>query len=214
MRVQRQILTDGDERRVIITLIDHSAEVEYNKARTEKLVMSMVNATVSHDIRNPLNSISCQNAVMKMLIERIGDVMQKETLPPEFKATLLRIQTKMLASYDLNVSGERLISFLVDDFLDLGQLRADQFRKTERTFQIKEPIEEIIDILRVKAAHKHIEVSTRYIDLESSTLVRCDARRVTQVLLNLLSNALKFTPANGQIQIKVRFIKPQCSDGI
>ena len=84
-------MVEENENRVIITLIDHSAEVEYNKARTEKLIMSMVNATVSHDIRNPLNSINCQNAVMKMLIERIGDECQKEDMPPQIKMILLRI---------------------------------------------------------------------------------------------------------------------------
>lgn len=101
-------------------MIDHSKEVDYDKARAEKLIMSMVNATVSHDIRNPLNSISCQNVMMKMLVERIGDLLNKETFPPEFKASLLGIQAKMFASLRLNVSGEKLISFLVDDFLDLG----------------------------------------------------------------------------------------------
>ena len=141
------MVKDGDETRVIISLIDYSIQVEFNKARTEKLVMSMVNATVSHDIRNPLNSISCQNTLMKMLIERIGDECKKETLPPEFKATLLRIQGKMFASHDLSLSSEKLISFMVDDFLDLGQMRADKFRKTERNFKIKEPINEIINIL-------------------------------------------------------------------
>ena len=120
VRVQKQVLQEGDETRVMITLIDNSAEVQCNKVSTEKLIMSMVNATVSHDIRNPLNSISCQNSVMKMLIERIGDECQKETLPPEFKATLRRIQKKMYASLDMNLSSEKIISFLVDDFLDLG----------------------------------------------------------------------------------------------
>ena len=57
-------------------------------------------------------------------------------MPPEFKAILLRIQAKMFASLNMNVSGEKLITYLVDDFLDLGQLRNDRFRKTERNFQI------------------------------------------------------------------------------
>ena len=55
----------------------------------------MVNATVSHDIRNPLNSIHCQNIIMKMLVERVGDVLAKENMPAEHKATLRRIMTKM-----------------------------------------------------------------------------------------------------------------------
>ena len=38
--------------------------------------MTMVNATVSHEIRNPINSIHCQNIVIKMLVERIDDLLE------------------------------------------------------------------------------------------------------------------------------------------
>ena len=84
---------------------------------------------------------------MKMLIERIGDECQKEKMPPEIKVILLRLKAKMLASLDLNMCGEKVISFLVDDLLDLGQLKAEKFRKTERNFKIKHPIDEIVNIL-------------------------------------------------------------------
>ena len=57
-------------------MIDQSAKVRYDEERTEKVLMTMVNATVSHEIRNPINSIHCQNIVIKMLVERIDDLLE------------------------------------------------------------------------------------------------------------------------------------------
>ena len=80
---------------------------------------------------------------------------------------------------DMNISSEKLITFLVSDFLDLGQLRADKFRRSDRVFRINEPFDEVLSILQFKAAHKHIEVNTNYEDIGSDTLVNCDSLRVT-----------------------------------
>ena len=41
----------------------------------EKMTLSQVNATVSHEIRNPINSIRCQNLIIKMLVERLDDLL-------------------------------------------------------------------------------------------------------------------------------------------
>ena len=49
-------------------------------------------------------------------------------MPPELKNSLRRIQTKMFASLDLNVVGEKIISILADDYLDLGMLKSNRFR--------------------------------------------------------------------------------------
>lgn len=90
--------------------------------------MTMVNATVSHDIRNPLNSISCQNFVLKMLVERINDLLETQDIPLNIKEPLERIRSNMAESLVISCSSEKLILFLVDDFLDLGQLKAKKFR--------------------------------------------------------------------------------------
>lgn len=86
--------------------------------------MTMVNATVSHEIRNPINSIHCQNIVIKMLVERIDDLLEMFKKPGfdhrNFKDRLLRIRRKISEALLINVSSEKLISFLVEDFLDLS----------------------------------------------------------------------------------------------
>ena len=76
IRVKRQVVADDEGRRVALQLIEESPNVLYNAERAEKTVQSMVNATVSHDIRNPVNAIHCQNLTLKMLAERIGDLIE------------------------------------------------------------------------------------------------------------------------------------------
>ena len=58
------------------------------------------------------------------------------------------------------MSSEKLISFLIEDFLDLSQLRNGKFRRLDTTFAINKPIEEVINILSFKAAHKMIRIET------------------------------------------------------
>ena len=112
----------------------------------------------------------------------------------EVRAVFEWIHMKMGIALDLSISSERLINYLVADFLDLGQLRADKFRQIERVFKISEPLDEVQSILQGKAIQKHIQISTSYLEIYSNSRVNCDADRLKQVLLNLLSNALKFTP--------------------
>ena len=72
----------------------------------------------------------------------------------------------------------------------------------------------MIDILSFKAQHKSITINAHYLGLDPEKKVRCDERRLMQVLLNLLSNALKFTPANGRIEIRVRIVRGKSKSGI
>ena len=90
----------------------------------------------------------CQNLALKMLIGRIGDELEKENIPQEVRETLERIQERMDQAIDMSISSEKLINFLVADYLDLGQLRADKFRRRDRVFKISEPLDEVCAILQ------------------------------------------------------------------
>ena len=68
-----------------------------------------------------------------------------------------------------------------------------------------------MDILSFKAAHKSVTINAHYLGFDPEKKVRCDERRVMQVLMNLLSNALKFTSTNGRIEIRVRLLRGQNS---
>lgn len=150
----------------------------YNIERTEKMVQSMVNATVSHEIRNPVNAIHCQNLTLKMLVERIGDLLDSKYDLGKVKKILSIIRNKISNALDINIASERMVHFLVDDFLDLAQLKAGKFRRADRTFAVHEPINEVFDILRCKAVLQMIELNVSYSNVDENLLVRCDYRRI------------------------------------
>lgn len=145
----------------------------YDEKHAENMIMSMVNATVSHEIRNPINSISCQNTIIKLLVDRIDDLLEQLGKPgfceERIAERLRRIRRSIGKALLINISSEKLISFLVEDFLDLGQLRAGRFRLVSKTFAVRQPVEEVISILSFKAAHKSINIETKYIDVEPTT---------------------------------------------
>ena len=61
---------------MILLLFDTSAKVMYENARTEKMIQSVINATVSHEIRNPINAIQSQNAMLEMLNKKVSDLIE------------------------------------------------------------------------------------------------------------------------------------------
>ena len=85
--------------------------------------MATVNATASHDTRNPLNAIHAQNLVMNMQVGQISDLI--EILGTEnfrlssFKKRLKDISRKLTDSLHINDTCERFLSLMIEDFLDL-----------------------------------------------------------------------------------------------
>jgi signal transduction histidine kinase len=108
--------------------------------------------------------------------------------------------------------------------LDFAQMRSGKFRKDVCNFNIKEAINEIINVQKLKADFCAIDLSflmknfplkkstggiSKTIPKDSDTdyVICSDTQRVQQVLLNLQSNALKFTPTGGQVLITCTLIK-------
>ena len=166
-------------------LIKSKEAAEYaNRTKTEFL------ANMSHELRTPLNAII-----------GFAEVIKDEMFGP--------VGTKKYAEYarDIHASGRHLLD-LINDILDLSKLEAGKMELREEDVTLRTVIEECLTLIRDRAEKSDILLVT---DIEPRLpKLRCDERALKQVLLNFLSNAVKFTPPGGTVTMRAR----RAPDGI
>jgi signal transduction histidine kinase len=138
-------------------------------------------AIVSHDLRNPLSAILTGAAVLRRttIDGTQGELVQKSA------QAIVRAAERM----------KRIIA----DLLDLAQIEAGQLAVEQKLEDAEAIVREGVDMLRPLAAKLGLELDGR---ASTDLRVHCDRGRVLQILSNLVSNALKFTPKGGSIFIE------------
>jgi signal transduction histidine kinase len=138
---------------------------------------------MSHELRSPLNAII---GFSEVLTERMfGELNDKQ-------AEYLK---------DIHVSGQHLLS-LINDILDLSKIEAWRMELEATDFDLPSAIDDALTLVRERASRRGMRLGST-ID-ERLGMIGGDERKVKQVLLNLLSNALKFTPEGGRIDVGAR----------
>src|SRR5438876_7477451 len=134
---------------------------------------------MSHELRTPLNAII---GFSEVLLERMfGEINDK--------------QTEYLQ--DIMESGRHLLS-LINDILDLSKIEAGRMELEPADFDLPQAIDNALMLMRERAGRRSIALHTA-VDARLGQ-VRADERKIRQVVLNLLSNASKFTPEDGRIE--------------
>ncbi len=168
------------------------AELEQSKAVSDEarrraeaanMAKSQFLATMSHELRTPLNAIL-----------GFSDLMRGEMLGP--------VGNEAYKTYlsDIHSSGQHLLR-IINDILDLSRIEAGKRELREELSSLTEIAREACSLLDLKARQKEIEVS-EFFDGELPRIV-VDEQAMRQVILNLVSNALKFTPKGGEVTVKV-----------
>ncbi|WP_022729459.1 sensor histidine kinase [Fodinicurvata sediminis] len=177
-------------------LEERTEELKQAKEHAEALSRSKSRflATMSHELRTPLNAIL-----------GFSDLLRQEfvkTLPIE------RIQEY---ARDINSSGEYLLS-LINDILDLSKIEAERYELHEEEIQLSELVEESLSLVQSMAERSNITLHNEVTDCT----LQADPRALKQVLVNLLSNALKYSGPetsvwisntrenNGKLTLRVR----------
>lgn len=149
-----------------------------NRVKTEFL------ANVSHELRTPLNAIL-----------GFSEAIENETFGP-----IGNPQYKDYISY-ISTSGKHLLS-LINDVLDLSRVEVGKQSITEEEIKLVPVIMDVISVIkRYPGGDKRLITLT---PKRSGIKLLADERSFKQIMLNILSNAIKFTPDNGQIKIKVQ----------
>ncbi len=136
-------------------------------------------ARVSHEIRTPLNAII-----------GFSDVMIEERFGP--------IDNDRYRGYlrDINRSGVHVLD-LINDLLDISKIEAGKMELTYEAVDLNQLVSETVALLQPQANAERIIIRTSL--SRAVPRVVADARSIRQIILNLVSNAIKFTPANGQV---------------
>ena len=138
-------------------------------------------AKISHEIRTPLNAIIGFSEVM--MDERFGPIGSER----------YRQYLK-----DIHASGGHLIS-LLNDLLDLSKIEAGKLELTFVSVNLNDLVQQCVAIMQQQANRERVIIRTALHD--NLPQIIADARAMRQILLNLLSNSIKFTGAGGQVII-------------
>jgi len=156
---------------------DKSRELEIASRHKSEFLANM-----SHELRTPLNAVI---GFSEVLAEGMfGELNAKQ-------AEYVR---------DIMESGRHLLS-LINDILDLSKVEAGRMELELAEFDLPSVVDGALLLMRERASRKGIELA-RDVDASIPT-IRADERKVKQVLLNLLSNALKFTPDGGRVAVRI-----------
>ncbi|KMJ57009.1 alkaline phosphatase [Bacillus sp. LL01] len=138
-------------------------------------------ANVSHELKTPITSIK---GFSETLLD--GAMNDRDTL--EYFLSIILKESDRLQS-------------LIEDLLDLSKIEKQGFKLDPAYIEINEILEEIFVILRGKAKEKEIEL---VLDRPQKDLyLFADASRVKQVFINLINNAIAYTPADGEVKVKM-----------
>ncbi len=150
-----------------------------NKAKSQFL------ASMSHELRTPLNAILGFSQILNE--QYFGSLNEKQV---EYVTDILD-------------SGKHLLS-LINDILDLSKIEAGKIELEMSTVNIKELLQNSLVMVKEKALVHGISLNIQTSDGIDTMEIRGDARRLKQVMFNLLSNATKFTPDGGSITVEAK----------
>ena len=179
-----------------VVLAERKTKVALEKALTEAKTANRVKSdflsSMSHDIRTPMNAIVGMTTLAMANLdnrEKIHDYLHK-----------------------ISVSSQHLLS-LINDILDMSQIEQSKIHLNHQAVQIEELVDHIYSIMMSSAEKAGLEF---IVEADNFTHVRFsgDALRIKQIILNLLSNAFKFTMEGGKVFFRTEEIEAKEKDHV
>lgn len=177
-------------KKMIWSIIEDISE----RKKNEKIKSEFI-SMVSHELRTPLTSIS--GALGLVLAGVVGDITD---------------ETRKLL--DVAKTNSERLSFLINDLLDMEKLFAQKMNFDMQQHDLVKQVQSSITNNQSYADKYHIDI--KFSSEVNKVLVNVDSQRLQQVLANLISNAVKFSPSNGHVDIRIKmmadYVRVEVSD--
>jgi len=180
LRAHDELEKRVEERTKQLEVANKELEIRNREVERATQLKSSFLASMSHELRTPLNAIV---GFSDLLVEQAAGELNAKQM--RFVRHIKQGSTHLLQ--------------LINDILDLSKIEAGLLEFRYENFEVKDALPEVLSTIRPLAMVKNITVEEK---LESKVPIRADRVRFKQVLYNLLSNATKFTPNGGGIEIR------------
>jgi two-component system cell cycle sensor histidine kinase PleC len=178
LRAQKDLLiAELEEARVM-------SDQARRRAEDANLAKSQFLATMSHELRTPLNAIL-----------GFSEVMAKEIMGP------LDNPTYREYTGNIHSSGTHLLN-LINEILDLSRIEAGKYELHEHAINVRDTLDDSHQLMKLRAENKGLKLIEDY--GSGMAPIWADERAVRQICLNLLTNAIKFTPRGGIVTMSAR----------
>jgi signal transduction histidine kinase/DNA-binding response OmpR family regulator len=175
IRSIEETIKEEQKQREVLSLAAEQAKAA-NRAKSDFL------SNMSHDIRTPMNAIMGMTAIAAMHIddkERVMDALNKIT-----------------------VAGKHLLG-LINSVLDMSKIESGKISLSEEEFNLSDVIDSLVTLFLGQMEAKNLDLRVNVIKLEHEKVIG-DEQRLSQIFVNILGNALKFTPEGGSVSMRIK----------
>ena len=177
------LLDKNGEKIGYIIVSNNVTEIEIARRKSEQANVAKSNflSNMSHEMRTPLNAIIGMTSI---------------------GSEALDIEKKDYALSKINDASTHLLG-VINDVLDMSKIEANKFTLSATDFVFEKMFQRIVDVISFRIDEKHQKL-TVHIDPNIPPVLVGDEQRLAQVITNLLTNAMKFTPDEGSIHIEAK----------
>ena len=172
---------DAERHAADLAAVTEQLTVEKERAETANRTKSRFLANMSHELRTPLNAILGFSEILKL-----------EAFGP------LGAERYCEYAEDIHASGNHLLS-LINDILDMSKVEAGKYSLVLEDVALGDVVDRAARMVRGRATEAELHLDIGPVD--PTLILRIDPRAIKQVLINLLANAIKFTPPHGYVEL-------------